>query len=142
MVKHSSDMNNKDTIGTTATTPGSPADIEDLKRVCGALYDIVERNMLNAGGSMNLPRDEFLMAMFEPAKVLNLEPVANAGNRKFFEYVYKVLFSDAPTAQVLEHWNPIVEALPENEFRERFMSAALSAMESSGRKVIIKGRKR
>ncbi len=133
-------MNDKDTIGTTATTPGSPADIEDLKRVCGELYDIVKGNMLKAGGSISLPKEEFLMAMCDSAKVLNLEPVANAGNREFFEYVYKVLFSDAPTAQVLEHWEPILESLSEDEFRERFMSAAINTMNSLGRKVLIKER--
>ena len=140
MVKRISDMNDKDTIGTTAPAPGSPADIEDLKRVCGELYDIVKGNMLKAGGSISLPKEEFLLAMCDSAKVLNLEPVANAGNREFFEYVCKVLFNDTPTVQMSEHWEPMLKSLPKGEFRKRFMSAALNAMESSGRKVIIKGR--
>ena len=133
-------MTDKDAIGKVATSPGSPADLEDLRRVCSKLYDIVERNMLKEGGSMSLPKDEFLMAMFKPVKVLNLGPVANASNREFFEYVYKVLFSDAPTVQVLKYWDPILAITPKGEFKKRFMTAALNAMESSGRKIIIKGR--
>ncbi len=140
MAKRFSDMNDKDAIDKVVPAPGSPADLEDLKRVCGNLYDIVEGNMLTAGGSMTIPKEEYLMAMCDSAKVLNLEPVANAGNRDFFEYVCKVLFNDTPTVQMLEHWNPILESLSESEFRKRFMSAALDAMESLGRKVIIKGR--
>ena len=109
-----------------------------IVEVCGKIFDIVEQNMHADGGSLGLTRELFFGTMGETEEEVDLTPVRDASNYRFFKYVFRSIFGDDPVPAVVEHWGDAIWRLSRDDFRRRFLGVLKTILKADGRNVTFK----
>lgn len=87
------------------------------------LYDIVDENLKNAGGSFHYLKTTFLSDVGSNPQVIDVTKYLSLPNEQFFQAVFVAAFKRLPEEKEESAWREKY-SMPEAEFRREFLQSA------------------
>ena len=101
------------------------------------IYDEVEKALTQAGQSMPVSREAFLLAAEMPAGVFDVELLEHADNRTFLEVAFLCIRFAVPGEGSMQSWNKYVESLESGQFRRKLLRVIVNRCAARGQNISV-----